>query len=80
MVFVAPNRPDKWIRVPGVFSRAGHKRTNSETEKDKPLDPDTLPEGEPEVEIESLIIPALEEVHSSHIEEARGKAKENGAV
>ncbi|ROW10481.1 hypothetical protein VMCG_01860 [Cytospora schulzeri] len=78
VVFVSPNRPDKWIRVPSVVSRAGHKRTISETEKDRPLDPDMLPEGEPEVEIEGLIIPALEEVHTRHISEA--KAKENGSA
>lgn len=78
---MAPNRPDKWIRVPSITtSRAGYKRTISDTEKDRPLDPDMLPEGEPEVEIESLIIPALEEVHTRHIGEARGKAKEDGAA
>jgi len=32
-----------------------------------PLDPRDLPEGEPEMEIESLIIPAVEELHTSHI-------------
>lgn len=80
VVFVAPNRPDKWIRVPSITSRAGHKRTISDTEKDRPLDPDTLPEGEPEVEIESLIIPALEEVHTRHIREARGRAEGNGVA
>lgn len=76
VVFVSPNRPDKWIRVPSVQTVAGHKRTISETEKEKPLDPSTLPEGEPEVEIESIIIPALREVHTAHISEAKGE--ENG--
>ncbi|KAI1483266.1 hypothetical protein K445DRAFT_61289 [Daldinia sp. EC12] len=38
--------------------------------ENKPLDPATLPEGEPEIEIESLIIPAVEELHSKHIEGA----------
>ncbi|KAI3396318.1 hypothetical protein diail_12283 [Diaporthe ilicicola] len=76
VVFVSPTRPDKWIRVPSVQTTAGHKRTASETEKEKPLDPSTLPEGDPEVEIESIIIPALQEVHTAHIAEARGK--ENG--
>jgi phosphopantothenate-cysteine ligase len=66
--------------VPSITSRAGHKRTISDTEKDRPLDPDTLPEGEPEVEIESLIIPALEEVHTRHIREARGRAEGNGVA
>lgn len=88
VVFVAPGRPDKWIRIPGIAnSIAGHKRTLSEMEKsegsvvaadDRPLDPSTLPEGDPEVEIESLIIPALEDLHTAHIEEARGKQAVNG--
>lgn len=76
VVFVSPTRPDKWIRVPSVQTTAGHKRTISETEKEKPLDPSTLPEGDPEVEIESIIIPALKEVHTAHIAEAKGT--ENG--
>lgn len=76
VVFVSPTRPDKWIRVPSVQTAAGHKRTISETEKEKPLDPSTLPEGDPEVEIESIIIPALKEVHTAHITEAKGS--ENG--
>ncbi|KAK7729827.1 Phosphopantothenate--cysteine ligase cab2 [Cytospora paraplurivora] len=80
VVFVSLNRPDKWIRVPGVVSKAGHKRTISDSQKEKPLDPESLPEGDPEVEIESLIIPALEELHTSHIAEARGQADGNGTV
>ena len=35
--------------------------------QDKPLDPSMLPDGEPPVEIESLIIPAVEELHAEHI-------------
>lgn len=46
--------------------------------EDRPMDPSLLPEGDPDVEIESLIIPALEQVHTSHIREARAKAGENG--
>lgn len=45
---------------------------------DRPLDPDTLPEGDPEVEIESLIIPALKEFHTAHVDEARGKRGNDG--
>ncbi len=33
----------------------------------RPLDPATLPELEPELEIERLIIPAVAELHSAHI-------------
>ena len=41
-----------------------------ERESEKPLDPNDLPEGEPEMEIESLIIPAVEELHTRHIQKA----------
>lgn len=104
VVFVAPGRPDKWIRIPSVASlkmaattSTSHKRSLSEMEEtskkqrtdadgdlavvpeDKPLDPALLPEGDPDVEIESLIIPALEELHATHIRDARVKAGgENG--
>jgi phosphopantothenate---cysteine ligase (ATP) len=37
-------------------------------EKDEPLDPKSLPEGEPEIEIEGLIIPAVKELHAKYIE------------
>jgi phosphopantothenate-cysteine ligase len=75
VVFVAPGQQDKWIRVP----RSRRKKTISGVENligvaasggevgEKPLDPSELPEGEPEMEIESLIIPAVEEMHTSHI-------------
>lgn len=47
--------------------------------EDKPLDPALLPEGDPDVEIESLIIPALKELHTTHIRDAGSKAGgENG--
>ncbi|PSR83843.1 DNA/pantothenate metabolism flavo protein [Coniella lustricola] len=110
VVFVAPGRPDKWIRIPSVASlktsssstttttSTGHKRSVSEMEgtksqqqqqqqqhgvaqfaEDKPLDPALLPEGDPDVAIESLIIPALEELHTAHIRDAEEKVVgENG--
>lgn len=94
VVFVAPGRPDKWIRIPSAatIKAAGHKRTLSEmeggkhagdagdAEDDKPLDPSTLPEGDPDTEIESLIIPALKDFHTTHIEEAKSKEARNGAA
>jgi phosphopantothenate-cysteine ligase len=75
VVFVAPGRQDRWVRVP--ISR--RKKTISGLEglvgaaddgfgEDKPIDPALLPEGEPEMEIESLIIPAVEELHTGHIQ------------
>jgi phosphopantothenate-cysteine ligase len=75
VVFVAPGQKDQWIRVPrhrrkktisGVENMVGVAASGGEV-GDRPLDPTELPEGEPEMEIESLIIPAVEELHSSHI-------------
>jgi phosphopantothenate-cysteine ligase len=42
---------------------------------DEPLDPKSLPDGEPEVEIESLIIPAVQELHSKYIHTFEEKAR-----
>lgn len=81
VVFVTPGQSDKWIRVPqhrrkktisGIeyLVGAADKDTNL---KEQPLDPIDLPDREPEMEIESLIIPAVEEVHTRHIEMAANK-------
>ncbi|KAF3765071.1 DFP-domain-containing protein [Cryphonectria parasitica EP155] len=74
VVFVAPGRPDKWIRTPGIET----KQDLHPPPEDKPLDPALLPEGDPDVELESLIIPALEELHTAHIQEAGLKSAGNG--
>ncbi|KAF9879332.1 hypothetical protein CkaCkLH20_02875 [Colletotrichum karsti] len=66
VVFVAPGRRDRWVRVPGAGAAQ-----RGRTAEDAPLDPSALPEGDPEVEIESLIIPAVQELHSKHIESLR---------
>jgi phosphopantothenate-cysteine ligase len=75
IVFVTPGKADKWIRVPrnrrkktisGIENMVGVAARGGE-EAEKPLDPSELPEGEPEMEIESLIIPAVEELHTNHI-------------
>ncbi|KAI0017912.1 DNA/pantothenate metabolism flavoprotein [Xylariomycetidae sp. FL0641] len=70
VVFVSPGRPDRWVRVPQV---ARHKKVE-DGEGNEPMDPATMPEGEPEIEIESLIIPAIEELHSKHIETKSGSS------
>jgi phosphopantothenate-cysteine ligase len=44
---------------------------------DKPVDPNSLPDGEPEVEIESRIIPAVQDLHSKYIRTV--EEKERGA-
>ncbi|KAM0333575.1 hypothetical protein ACHAQA_002240 [Verticillium albo-atrum] len=78
VVFVSPGRPDRWVRVPSAAREAeGHRRGEVPAQgadgaapaavEEKPMDPAWLPEGEPEVEIESLIIPAVEALHLEHI-------------
>lgn len=71
VVFVAPGQADKWIRIPSSERWKTSGEDDSETAKGEtsriPLDPRQLPEGEPEIEIESLIIPEVEELHTKHI-------------
>jgi phosphopantothenate---cysteine ligase (ATP) len=78
VVFVSPGRPDRWIRVPqgrrkktisGLEHLVGSAEgANENGDQEKPLDPASLPEHGPEMEIESLIIPAVDQLHSQHIE------------
>ncbi|CAJ2503450.1 Uu.00g108440.m01.CDS01 [Anthostomella pinea] len=82
VVFVGAGRDDRWIRVPinrrkktisgaeELVGAAERDRSTGGGGSNRPLDPATLPEGEPEMEIESLIIPAVEEWHSKHVESA----------
>lgn len=81
VVFVAPGQQDKWIRVPRTRRRksaSGNEglvgAADTEWVQDKPMDPATLPEGEPGMEIESLIIPAVQELHDKHVEESKVRA------
>jgi phosphopantothenate-cysteine ligase len=64
VVFVSPGRDDRWVRVP----REGGW---GEAEK-RPLVAEELPAQDPDVEIESLIIPAVQELHGEHI---KGQSK-----
>lgn len=72
-VFVSPGSKDRWIRVP--FNKNGPDGAPLDTEKDEPLDPKSLPEGDPPIEIESLIIPAVQELHTKYIQ-SYGEKKE----
>ncbi len=47
----------------------------ADNRKDEPVDPKSLPEGEPELEIESLIIPAVQELHSEYINSVEEKGR-----
>ncbi|KAK4187310.1 putative phosphopantothenate--cysteine ligase [Podospora australis] len=73
VVFVSPGNPDKWIRVPrnkaltGASPSTASPALAAETQSDEPLDPKSLPEAEPDLEIESLIIPAVSELHTKYI-------------
>ncbi|KAK1836995.1 hypothetical protein QBC39DRAFT_617 [Podospora conica] len=66
VVFVSPGEPDRWIRLPAADK--GGVKEKVEVIKDQPLDPRTLPEGDPEMEIEGLIIPAVKQMHDRYIE------------
>ncbi|TVY23800.1 Phosphopantothenate--cysteine ligase [Lachnellula hyalina] len=73
VVFVAPGKKDTWIRVPRSKRTRPISGTVSASDGEigeKPLDPKDLPEGDPEMEIEGLIIPAVEKMHTSHIQNA----------
>ncbi|KAI0476498.1 DNA/pantothenate metabolism flavoprotein [Xylariaceae sp. FL0804] len=86
VVFVAPDREDRWIRVPihrrkktlsGAEELVGaaeeRDRTTGGGGGNKPLDPANLPDGEPEMEIERLIIPAVQELHTKHVESSQAR-------
>jgi len=94
VVFCAPGQPDHWIRVPflrrkktisgqealvGAADRSYHDESPEDRE-DRPLDPRALPEGEPELEIESLIIPAVEELHDKHIQDSKARTRKGNAA
>lgn len=74
MVFVSPGSQDRWIRVP--FRPNGGESNTPAVEKDEPVDPKSLPEGDPEIEIESHIIPAVQDLHTKYIRtvEEKGQA------
>ncbi|KAI5921787.1 DNA/pantothenate metabolism flavoprotein [Camillea tinctor] len=80
VVFVAPGQADQWIRVPmhrrkKSTTGGGASANAHEDPGNMPLDPATLPDGEPEIEIESLIIPAVEELHTRHVESLGARRK-----
>ena len=87
VVFVSVLNGEKWIRVPcsrrtksfsGVQSLVGSADQLAKTvavEADRSVsDQGGVPQGEPAVEIESLIIPEIEIMHTRLIEQARTRA------
>lgn len=91
VVFVAPGHPDQWIRVPraggqkrkrdddddgGEGASAEPADQDSAWIKDEPMDPASLPEGEPPIEIESLIIPAVKALHDKHAESFKARMQQ----
>jgi phosphopantothenate-cysteine ligase len=79
VVFVSKNGSgfkEQWLRIP--FHRrkktiSGIEHLVGSADKDKPTDVDTLPTEGPEIEIESLIIPGVEVLHTEHIQRAARK-------
>ncbi|KAJ4298542.1 Phosphopantothenate--cysteine ligase cab2 [Collariella sp. IMI 366227] len=75
VVFVSPGNPDHWIRAPFRKNGAESNFPSVDMQKDEPLDPKSLPEGEPEVEIESLIIPAVQDLHTKYVRSIEEKMR-----
>ena len=72
VVFIAPNAPEKWIRVP--MHRRIPSRTNTangprffENAQGKGTQEQEIVNGEPDIEIESLIVPEVTEMHGRFI-------------
>ncbi|KAI0869139.1 DNA/pantothenate metabolism flavoprotein [Hypoxylon argillaceum] len=57
----------------GVAEREGSGKALEENISNEPMDPASMPEGEPEMEIESLIIPAVEALHDKHVASVTAK-------
>ncbi|KAF4124506.1 phosphopantothenate---cysteine ligase (ATP) [Geosmithia morbida] len=66
VVFVSPGRKDRWLRVP---SKSG----DWSDEDVRRLHEGHIPSGEPLMELESLIIPAVKELHDQHIQNQGGQ-------
>lgn len=72
VVFVAPGLEDRWLRV-GRAGGGGDAWTDDEGRR---LRAGEVPQGEPEREIEALIIPSVRELHDRHVREANAKKAE----
>ncbi|RYP89712.1 hypothetical protein DL770_004153 [Monosporascus sp. CRB-9-2] len=59
----------------GVDGETDAESNTSLPGDDKPMDPASLPDGEPEIEIESLIIPAVKGLHDKHIRSVAARNK-----
>ncbi|OAL56835.1 phosphopantothenate-cysteine ligase-like protein [Pyrenochaeta sp. DS3sAY3a] len=80
VVFISALEGEKWIRVPqsrrtksfsGMPSLVGSADHHAKSEADEPMSLSKRPPlGEPAVEIESLIIPEIKEMHSKLIDQA----------
>lgn len=87
VVFVSTMEGEKWIRVPrhrrtksfsGIEAMVGSadRSLKGEHEDDSMLNTGhTVPHGEPAVEIESLIIPEIEEMHTRYINQIQEKTQ-----
>ncbi|KAI2622069.1 DNA/pantothenate metabolism flavoprotein [Xylaria nigripes] len=66
----------------GVAERegGGSSKVLDEDALNQPMDPANLPEGEPEMEIESLIIPAVEALHDEHVRSVMAKSPRKNQV
>jgi phosphopantothenate-cysteine ligase len=86
VVFVSQMEGEKWIRVPrsrrtksfsGVASLVGVADPSARDEDSESLleTDGAVPQGEPAVEIESLIIPEIEQMHTKYIHQIEAKTR-----
>ncbi|KAJ4357567.1 Phosphopantothenate--cysteine ligase cab2 [Didymosphaeria variabile] len=89
VVFVSRLEGEKWIRVPehrrtksfsGVPSLVGSADASARQDQSEPSQSlletqSEVPKGEPVVEIESLIIPAIEAMHTKYIEQTQERRR-----
>lgn len=75
VVFVSPGREDHWLRVSRRVPKGGDGEDGWSPEEVEKLRAGEVPKDEePEMEIEALIIPAVQELHDVHIKQAKDKA------
>ena len=67
VVFVAPERPEQWLRVPVKGEEDVPDQIEDNSTERQPLNPSLIAGKEPAVEIESLIVPAIQKLHDEHI-------------
>lgn len=79
MVFVAPGREERWIRVPAhrrIKSMSGDRPTIIAADDGNTTEQERM-NGEPEQEIESLIVPEVAQMHRLFAQRSQVRKEED---